>query len=839
MKAFAMMALLSGLSACLGLPLPSHGAEEKVEDPNEALLVQGKVGTDTRSIIAYLRSKSENDADLLIVDKLVRQLGSRNFKLREDAEAKLLKLEMGALDKLRKATGDSDEEIRKRATALATSIETKTALPVGLAAVRVLLRRQPPELAEVLLRYLPHAGSEEVQDEIAFGLDGLAKNDKNVVAVLAKALTDPLAWRRALAGCILGRIGSNEQRAQVRKLLQDTDPMVRLRAAQGLLAGKDKSAAPTLIALLEGESIFEVWQAEELLFWMAGYDAPGITIGAGGKAQQRKCREAWELWWKNSGPKVDLTRPEFDLRRPGLLLVCGEDVEIGPSEPGRGRLWLCGCDGQPRWEIRKLANGSFGIFLPGERVVIGEWVPAAGEEDPAHPLTIRNLQGNVLWKHTDTDLTGVQRLPNGEFAVNASGIYRVGVAGRSEIRNFWLDKERRKPVWMYGTGAQMLENGDVLLHDQDDGTIRLFDPSSGLPRHLVQLAGHKKGICQSLYRLRGEKYWVWDAKGKQAREYDLGGKEIARIPLPEDLDRAIPLRNGNVLLAGKSIQHTVRMSLLLEIDRSGRRVWEVIVGHRPEFNFSEPEFAFREVLACFDLVRLGFDEPRAPGHDVEQVPFVAQALKSKNVLVRRRAVLRVIGFGAKAEPALPDLFAALKDSDHGVRGGAACALGSLGKAAEPAIPDMVKLLGDEKWPKLPDGVAGSLHRLGAKSIEPVIAATKHPDANVRIGAGICLFLFVADESRSLLGATRRQGRGGAVGIARSSRVPSRKNEGANTTCSVEGSQGSGPPKKSERGRSRAVHVRSRGERSPAPAEEDCVRERSISPEHPQCRSVRN
>src|SRR6202043_65278 len=119
------------------------------------------------------------------------------------------------------------------------------------------------------------------------------------------------------------------------------------RAAQGLLAGKDKRAIPSLIALLEVRSITIAWQAEELLHYVAGSTAPKELLASGKDAEQRKCRAAWEKWWNSYEKKIDLERLDQEARRPCLVLAFGR--ETGPS--GKGRVWLCGCSGKPRWEM--------------------------------------------------------------------------------------------------------------------------------------------------------------------------------------------------------------------------------------------------------------------------------------------------------------------------------------------------------------------------------------------------------------------------------------------------------------------------------------------------------
>src|SRR5213075_2670972 len=92
--------------------------------------------------------------------------------------------------------------------------------------------------------------------------------------------------RRQIAACLVGRHGTSEQREQVRKLLAEADPLLRLRAAQGLLAGRQKDALPTLIDLLVDTPRDVAWQAEELLCYAAGPDSPPMLIRDGDAGQR-------------------------------------------------------------------------------------------------------------------------------------------------------------------------------------------------------------------------------------------------------------------------------------------------------------------------------------------------------------------------------------------------------------------------------------------------------------------------------------------------------------------------------------------------------------------------
>ena len=123
-----------------------------------------------------------------------------------------------------------------------------------------------------------------------------------------------------------------------RELLADTDAHVRLRAAQGLVAGRDKSGVPVLIALLDGPAD-TAWPAEDLLLCLAGARAPHAPVGEA-PAARRRARDAWALWWKGQEKTLDLSRPEADVSwfNPSLhsrqttraFLACLNSGNLGP-----------------------------------------------------------------------------------------------------------------------------------------------------------------------------------------------------------------------------------------------------------------------------------------------------------------------------------------------------------------------------------------------------------------------------------------------------------------------------------------------------------------------------
>src|SRR5262249_61049197 len=132
----------------------------------------------------------------------------------------------------------------------------------------------PSQALQALLTYAPFADDETVEDEVVSGLTLLSVRDARVDRLLLGALSDPLPPRRAAAAYVLGRVGTREDCAAVRKLLHDPALKVRLRAAQGLLSARDRAAVPALIDLLDKAPDSWAGRVEDLLYRLAGDNAP-------------------------------------------------------------------------------------------------------------------------------------------------------------------------------------------------------------------------------------------------------------------------------------------------------------------------------------------------------------------------------------------------------------------------------------------------------------------------------------------------------------------------------------------------------------------------------------
>jgi hypothetical protein len=557
---------LAGLAGPLAAAEPGAAADEK-------LLREAGVTLDAAGLAAFLRERLGDGNDVQRLDQLIRQLGSDGFEEREQAVRRLVGVGAAALPKLRQALKDTDPEVRARAQDCIAQVErgvTSTALP--LAAVRRLAALRPARAAGDLLYVLPASADDALTEEICFDLAAVAVRDGKVEPALVAALDDHAPARRAIAACIAGRSGSAAQRAAVRALLKDDEPVVRLRAAQGLLAARDKSGIPTLVKLLAEADTTVAWQAEELLHWAAGEKAPEVVVGAGDAPARDKCRAAWEAWWQAEGTGLDLARAEKAPRRPGLLLLCVRDKQ-GDTEAGR--VYLTGCDGRPRWQLAGLELPLTSVhLLPGGRVLLVETTDWARERD---------LAGKVHWETQPEhgNLVSCQRLLSGNTLLASDRQFLVVKPDGTPVQSHTVSDFRIR-------GVASWDKGRFACVDTD-GVVREVNTETGQAARVGRLDVSAQFWLSWAEPLPDGGYLAGGGRLGKVLEADAAGKTVRRWDVAS-AKHAARLRNGHTLLAGAR--------RLAEVDGSGKEVWALT-----------PRGEIECLRVCLALVRLGFDTP--------------------------------------------------------------------------------------------------------------------------------------------------------------------------------------------------------------------------------------
>ncbi len=521
-------------------------------DADVETLRQAKVKDDNESLIAFLNQLTTGEEPLARRDEFIRQLGSPKFKEREDAIKALIDMRSAAAPALNKAAHTGDAETRRNARRCLDQIEMDGNSAAPLAAVRLLVRRRASRSTEVLLRYLPSAASYEVEEEICFGLDNLTEKAGRILPPIMAALTDPQPARRAIAACIVGNRGTPYERARARALLKDPEPSVRLRAAQGLLAGKEMDAIPALIALLDAAAVHEAWQAEELLRWAADGNGPDCFVANGGDSA-KKCRAAWEQWWLQRKGNIDFSALTRQPRRPCLFAVWE------PSMTGFGPVGI-GCDGTQRWHLGAIGVKAVAQMLPNGRL-LATGAPreiAARGANATYSMEV-DWTGRVYWSYQVTwndEMVLVERLPDRRthFVMKLFGHGFVGPNGTLLVppgQKYVLTPHTKpwQPREIPVPDKITLRNGHWLTLDTARGRFLEFDPTGRVVGETGCICpeGSKIQILFPLVRLGfgdmlGRDYDLTKSLSLRLeglRNQDPGLRALALIAVRRDFDRKI------------------------------------------------------------------------------------------------------------------------------------------------------------------------------------------------------------------------------------------------------------------------------------------------------------
>jgi hypothetical protein len=524
--------------ACL-LPPAARAAGD------EELLKAAKVAGDGPALLDYLRRHTLDAGSEARVQALVRQLGDDSFDKRERASRELVALGNLARPFLRQAVSSPDAEVARRAQDCLRQIEKKGAAAEGspqvaAAVLRRVARLKPAGAARVLLAYLPSAQDEALAEEVRLALAAVAVKDGKPEPLLVEALADKLPARRLAAAVALCRGRAADALPAVRKLLDDPDANVRFRAAVALAGARDKEAVAALIRTLDGPPSRRTSLVEELLYRVAGRTAP--PAAGADPASRRRCRQAWEGWWKEHAAKVDGAKLEEVANTLGCTLVVLLDA---------GRVLELDALNRPRLEINNLEYPLDAQLLPGDRVLAAEYNAAR--------VTERDRDGKVLWEFKVPSPLAAQRLANGNTFI--ATIQRAFEVDRTGTVVSTFTPPRGEEIMK----ALKLPNGDLAVVAKL-GTVRYlrFDSSGKELKSFgvdLRTSGGRIDVLPDGHVL------VPERAHNRVVEHDADGKVVWEASVEEPV-AAVRLPNGNTLVTSMTQNRAV------ELDRAGKEVWQ-------------------------------------------------------------------------------------------------------------------------------------------------------------------------------------------------------------------------------------------------------------------------
>ncbi len=516
---------------------------------DEAVLKAAAVKNDDASLLGFFKRRTLPDIDRGQVDKLIRQLGSESYRLREQALTDLINRGPAAVRILREAIKESDlETVRRLEKCLAVIQERDVAPDVVPAAVRLLAAHEAVGAVDAMLAYIPYAESDAALDETRSLLAQLSKKDTKAHALLVAHLGDALVLRRAAAAEALCQSGTAEEKAQARKLLADADAHVRMRVASAFIHAGDKDAVPILIDTLPRLAMTQAWQAEDLLCRLAnGHAPPGVALGTD-EAGRSKSRAAWLSWWQAHAAKIDLAKLPSRQMRLGYTLVVLLDM---------GRVMELGPDNQVRWQVDNLNYPLDVQYLPEGRVLVAEYYASRVSE--------RDLKGNIVWERQASGPLVAQRLPGGNtFIATENLVQEIDRSGKTAF-SFTIDDGDRIMK------AVKLPGGDVaclvadLLGTRAARVVRYDTTGKELRSYKVELGARLSG--GRIYMEPDGHVLIPHHAEDKVIEYDGDGKAVWEVAVEKPV-AAMRLPNGNVLVTTMLPQRGA-----VEFDRDGHEVW--------------------------------------------------------------------------------------------------------------------------------------------------------------------------------------------------------------------------------------------------------------------------
>jgi RNA polymerase sigma factor (sigma-70 family) len=501
---------------------------------------------DGEALLAAFRKRTLSPAQMTTVEVRIAELRDAAFAKRERAVKELVAFGPPVVPVLRRALPGADlEQTRRLGQCLDQIAAAHDGNTLPAVASRLLALRKPAGATEALLAFLPFTEDEVMKWEVSKALHSLAGSRADAVPALVKALHDAAPERRGVAGEVLAVVKGDEVRPAVRKLLADPDPAVRLRVAVALACAADRQAVPVLIDLLVDAPADQQWQAEEILFPLAGAEAPTPATGDAMESR-KKHREAWRAWYTAHGATVKLNPQPVPPPLLGFTTIAALAV---PPDRTVSRVMEVDRHGKVRWQFTCHYPVDVQV-LPGNRVLVSEY--------EANRVTERDLKGNILWQVSDPQLHpyNVQRLANGN----------TFVAGRHRLMEF--DAAARKvfdrEVGEVAAGKK-LPDGQIVYLAAKGECVRLDAAGKEVKRFTS--GGHRDSGCGLDLTPRGS-LLVSRFPPHDVAEFDLAGSNRWQTRTDATPGIATATRTGGVLVA------VFYQSRVVEVDRAGKVVWQ-------------------------------------------------------------------------------------------------------------------------------------------------------------------------------------------------------------------------------------------------------------------------
>lgn len=517
---------------------------------HRSTLTTAKIPLTAEGLLNFFRSRTPSKQDIASWEARIKELGSRDYRVREKAMRELTRAGWPAIGYLQQAAKSFDVEVARRAERCMEAIGQTPNEELLIAAASVISELKPKGAIQAILGCLPGVTEQRAREAVFNALREIDLDDREVSKAVVDAGKSPNPILREAAVHVLAHAKAN-QRKQAFALLNDQEITVRYAAAYELVMAQEKSAIPHLIELLKNVNRAQSYQIEDVLYHLAGEEVKITSPQQWETADRRKYRNDWLAWWNTHEKMVDLAR----LNRRDILLGLNLVIEYNGSPGGGGRVFECGRNGKPRWEFKGSNYPIDAQLLSNGNVLVAEHGQAC--------VTIRDRKGKELWRHkVNSSAVACQRLRNGN-------IFVAHYKGATEITpDHKVVYDLKVPGSIYY--GMKLRDGNVLL-STSNGKILEMD-TKGNTLHTIPVPG--TSYWSSAEKLSNGRYLVAAGSAGKVVEVDKAGKVYWEFSATH-VGHATRLPNGNTLVT------LIDQKKIQEVNRAKNVIWEITTVGRP------------------------------------------------------------------------------------------------------------------------------------------------------------------------------------------------------------------------------------------------------------------
>ena len=474
------------------------------------------------------------------VDKLIDQLGSPEYLVRENASSRLKSMINLPMAALAKASRSPQPEVAYRAKFILKFGETrdpqKTSVQVIKSACQVIVSKQIRGLFVVLMNALenfPEAWTNQIVQKAL-----VTTAEKTDEARLRNAMKSEKHLLRSAGTLTLLALLESQVNEELKQFLkEEQDERVRIELARAFANRGQRHSVPTLVELLNAQDVNIRVQANQTIKSLTGQRFGFVAYS---KLKEREAKiKQWRDWVSESLPKAELNFPLTNsaLSVGRILYADYKLAEIVEVDLNGKELWRKK-DITGAWNTQGLPNGHrlASSYLDGSVVEF-------------------DTKGKQVWKITTMNSAmGMHQIANGNTLVGHST--KVAEYNR-EGKEVWSAQVSGRV-----SDCQRLENGNTLVALFDTGKVIEVDDKGKIVWNLKT-----ERQPMSVQRTASGTTLVASLASPLVQEFDSKKNVVWELKLNETNTVARRLPNGDTMICGKT---NIKM---LERDKSIR--WEI------------------------------------------------------------------------------------------------------------------------------------------------------------------------------------------------------------------------------------------------------------------------